>query len=91
MAKKLILVLFLALVIFSVIYALRDKREFTTSSEKAYQAFQAGETLRKKLYYREAIPEFEKAVKIDTNFAIAYSRLAELYNDFDEAEKAKAY
>lgn len=89
MIKKLILIIFLALVIFSAIYALWDRRDYTTSSEKAYQAFMSGENLRMKLYYRDAIPEYEKAVKLDSNFAMAYCRLAEMYREFDNKDKVQ--
>lgn len=89
--KRLILLVFLALVIFSAIYALRDTKEFTTSSDQAYQAFMAGESLRKSVYYHEAIPEYEKAVRIDSNFAVAYLMLAELNIEFGNREQAQMY
>lgn len=89
MAKKAILLIFIVLVIFSAIYALWDKKEVTTSSDQAYHAFKTGESLWKKLYYKDAIPEFEKAIKIDTNFAMAYSCLAELYKSHDRQDDAK--
>lgn len=91
MLKKLILIVFIALVIFSAIYALWDKREYTTSSAQAYQAFEAGEKLWKKLYHRDALPEFERAAKLDSNFAMAYCRLAEVHKELGQAEKAKEY
>jgi len=89
MAKKIILVIFIGLLIFSVIYALSGKKKYTTSSDQAYHTFLAGEELMKKLYYTDAIPEFEKAVKIDTNFAMAYAMLAELYNMHDRKDDAQ--
>lgn len=89
MGKKLILIAFLALVVFSAIYALWDNREFTTSSDKAYQAFMDGESYRIKLYYRDALPEYEKAVKIDSNFAMAYCRIAELQSGFGDSVQAR--
>jgi tetratricopeptide (TPR) repeat protein len=91
MAKKMILIVFIALVIFSAIYALWDNRQYTTSSDKAYQVYMEGETLKKKLYYNDALPEFEKAVKIDSNFAMAYCMLAELQFDFGDTTKAREY
>ena len=91
MIKRIILIVFVGLLIFSVIYALSEKKTVTTSSDQAYQVFKAGEELWQKLYYADAISEFEKAVKIDTNFAMAYAVLAELYNMHgrtDDAQKS---
>lgn len=88
MYKKIILVIFIGLVIFSAIYALSGKKKVTTSSNKAYQAYLAAEELTRKLYYSDAIPEFEKAIKIDTNFAMAYAMLANMYYMFDEKDNA---
>jgi len=89
MAKKAILIVFIGLIIFSAIYALWDDREVTTSSEKAYEAYLAGDSARKKLYYRDAMADFEKAIKIDTNFAMAYANLAILYNERGRKDEAK--
>ena len=89
MGKKLILIVFLALVVFSAIYALWDKREYTTSSDRAYQAFMDGESYRIKLYYRDALPEYEKAVKLDSSFAMAYCRIADLQNGFGDSILAR--
>lgn len=88
MAKKFILIIFIALLIFSAIYALWDKRDVTTSSDRAYQAYAAGTEKWKNAYLKDAIPEFERAVKIDTNFAMAYAHLAELYSKYDRKEEA---
>ena len=89
MTKKIIMTIFIALIVFSAIYALWDRRDVTTSSEKAYEVYQAGDAARKKLYYRDAIADFEKAIKIDTNFAMAYANLATLYNDRGRSDEAK--
>lgn len=89
MYKKVILLIFVGLVIFSIIYALSGKKKVTTSSDRAYQAYLAGEELTRKLYYSDAIPEFEKAVKIDTNFAMAYTMLADLYHMHGRRDDAK--
>ena len=89
MAKKIILASFVGLLIFSVIYALSGKKKYTTSSDQAYQTYLAGEELMQKLYYADAIPEFEKAVRIDTNFAMAHIMLGELYNMYGNKEDAQ--
>ncbi|MCD6163323.1 MAG: tetratricopeptide repeat protein [candidate division Zixibacteria bacterium] len=88
MAKRFILIIFIALLIFSAIYALWDKKDVTTSSDLAYQVYIAGTEKWKNAYLRDAIPEFERAVKIDTNFAMSYAHLAELYNYIDRKEEA---
>ncbi len=89
MAKKGIVIIFIALVIFSAIYALWDRRDVTTSSDNAYQAYEAGLETMQKLYYHEALPYFEQAISIDTNFASAYGYLGALYFDLDRKEEAK--
>lgn len=76
MIKRLLLLIFVILVVVSGVYALRDQKKVTTSSDKAYKAYLNGVELMHKLYYKEAIAEFENAVKLDSNFAMAYSRLA---------------
>ena len=81
--RRIILIIFLVLVGASIIYALMDQRKVTTSSDKAYQAYLRGEELTYRLYTHEALDEFEKAVKLDPNFASAYTRLAWLYKSFD--------
>jgi tetratricopeptide (TPR) repeat protein len=78
MIKRLLLLIFGILVIVSGVYALRDQRKVTTSSEKAYKSYLSGVDLIHKLYNREAIAEFETAVKLDSNFAMAIGRLAVL-------------
>jgi tetratricopeptide (TPR) repeat protein len=85
--RKFVLIVFIVLVGASLIYALTDKRKVTTSSDKAYQAYLNGEDLIYRLYTREALQEFEKAVKLDPNFAMAYARLAWLYKDFDKMDE----
>ncbi|MCP4582457.1 MAG: tetratricopeptide repeat protein [candidate division Zixibacteria bacterium] len=89
MARKSILIIFIALIIFSVIYALWGDREVTTSSDQAYQAYKIGEATNKKLYYNDAIPHFERAISIDTNFAMAYGALSTLYFETGRKEEAK--
>ena len=89
MFKKIILVVFIALVVFSAIYAISGKQTVTTSSDRAYEAYQTADALKKKLYYKEAITEYEKAIKLDTNFAMAYAELAYLHRDAGRKDLAK--
>lgn len=94
MTKKIAILLFAVLVVASAVYALRDQRKVTTDSDKAYKAYIAGQEFLDRLYVSDAAVEFEKAVKLDTNFAMAYARLgmlyASLYNKRDDAKKLMA-
>ncbi len=90
--RKIILIAFIVLVGASIIYALMDQRKVTTSSEKAYQAYLKGQDFLYRLYQQEALQQFEKAVSIDPNFAMAYAQMAWLYRSFDrldDYQKAK--
>ncbi len=93
MYRKSIVIIFAVLVAASAIYALIDRKKVTTSSDKAYAAYLRGDEYTKKLYIAEAISEFERAVKLDPQFAMAYARLGWLYLDSgrnDEYKRAKA-
>jgi tetratricopeptide (TPR) repeat protein len=90
--RRIVLIIFIVLVGASIIYGLMDHRRVTTTSEKAYQAFLKGEEYSYRLYLKEALEEFERAIKLDPNFAMAHARAAWLYKSFnnDEAyEKSK--
>lgn len=91
MIKRLLLLIFVILVVVSGVYALRDQKKVTTSSDKAYKAYVNGIEAMHKLYNKEAVVEFENAIKLDSNFAMAYARLALLNNDYlgnkEEAKK----
>ena len=54
----------------------QDFMPVTTSSEKALQAFHEGRNLVEKLRAREAYDYFAEAVRLDTNFVLAYTNLA---------------
>ncbi len=87
MYKKVILILFIVLAISSAIYALLDRRPVTTSSDEAYKAYEKGLDYYNKLYTREALQEYERAVKLDPQFAMAHFRAATFYYEFDQKEK----
>jgi tetratricopeptide (TPR) repeat protein len=78
------LIVFVLLVGVSLVYALVDRKKVTTSSEKAYQAYLNGEDYLYRLYTKEALQEFEQAVKLDPNFAMAYARIAWLDYGLDK-------
>ncbi len=54
-------------------------RTVTTSSRQAYEEFLLGRQAGNKFYNTEAIQHFEKAVALDSNFAMAYLYLGRLY------------
>ncbi len=87
MYRRVVLIAFGVLVTFSVIYALMDRKKVTTSSDEAYRAYLKGEELANKLYTKEALQEFEKAVKLDSEFAMATARMAWLYNEFGRKDE----
>lgn len=51
----------------------------TTSSLEAFKAFSLGVEQQLKGKYVEAIPLFKRATELDTNFALAYGRMASMY------------
>lgn len=51
----------------------------TTTSMEAYQSYLKGVEAGDKLYYEEAAKYLERAVTLDPEFAMAYSRLAIIY------------
>ncbi|UCE67867.1 MAG: tetratricopeptide repeat protein [Candidatus Zixiibacteriota bacterium] len=87
MYKKVILILFVVLAICSAIYALFDRRPVTTSSDEAYRAYEKGVDYANKLYSKEALQEFERAVKLDPQFAMAHLRASSYYWEFGQNDK----
>ncbi|MCK4856940.1 MAG: tetratricopeptide repeat protein, partial [candidate division Zixibacteria bacterium] len=89
MYRKFALALFLLLVILSLVFALKDDREVTTSSALAYSYYQEGIVLYEQLYFREACGYFEKAVREDSNFVMALCRLSGCYHQLGFRDKGK--
>ena len=63
---------------------LRGRRDVTTSSEAAYQAYQEGLQNERRFYYKEARVGFAQAVALDPDFAEALLGLARR-SDHDRA------
>lgn len=63
----------------------------TTSSLEAFRAFTLADANRVKGMEREAIPFFEHAIELDPMFAMAYGRLATIYRNFGEIDRAAKY
>jgi serine/threonine protein kinase/tetratricopeptide (TPR) repeat protein len=61
--------------------------EATTSSLEALKAYAAADEMRNGGGEAESIPLFEHAVELDPNFAMAYARLAAIYNNLGEEDR----
>ncbi len=64
----------------------------TTPSLEALQAYSRGRiSMMGKSDFTAAIPQLERAVRLDPNFALAYAGLATCYYDLGESAKAAEY
>jgi serine/threonine protein kinase/tetratricopeptide (TPR) repeat protein len=63
----------------------------TTSSLEALKAFTQGNEQRLVGNQSEAIPFYKRAIELDPNFAMAYARLAVMYNNQFQTEMAAQY
>lgn len=59
-------------------------QEATTSSLEALKQFTRGEELNNSGQYEQAIPVFRHAIELDSNFAMAYSKLAVMYGNLGQ-------
>ncbi len=89
MFRKIAFVVFLFFVVLSLVFAFKSNRDVTTSSDEAYTAYEKGVEFADQLYTRQACAEFEKAVAADSNFAMAYARLAGCYGNLGFSDKSK--
>jgi serine/threonine protein kinase/tetratricopeptide (TPR) repeat protein len=55
--------------------------EVTTKSPAAYRAYVTGLDLDDKFYHKEAIAAYKEAIKLDSNFAMAYFKLSIIQKD----------
>lgn len=67
----------------------QPKREVTTRSEEAYQAYQAGMKSLREVHSAEALRWFRKAVDIDSTFAMAWMRLGRTQFTFGKVADAR--
>jgi tetratricopeptide (TPR) repeat protein len=63
----------------------------TTSSLEAFKAFSLGEEQRLRGKALEAIPFYKRAIELDPNFALAYSRVAVVYRNSAQGELAPRF
>ena len=54
----------------------RDLRDVTTASVEAYREYAEGINLQERANYRDALPHFEEALKLDPGFAMAMAKLS---------------
>lgn len=64
--------------------------EATTSSLEALKAYAAADAIRNGGGEAESIPQFQHAIELDPNFAMAHARLAAVYNNLGEEEESVA-
>jgi serine/threonine protein kinase/tetratricopeptide (TPR) repeat protein len=69
----------------------RKIAQVTTPNLEAYQHYFKGEEYINKLQFSEAEKEFNKAIRLDTTFGLAYYRLAYAINWEQDAESARKY
>jgi eukaryotic-like serine/threonine-protein kinase len=62
--------------------------EATTSSLEALKAYAAADEMRNSGGEAESIPLFQHAIELDPNFAMAYGRLAAIYNNLGEEDRS---
>ena len=65
--------------------------EATTQSLDALKAFTLGEGLRNKGDDMGAVPNYERAIELDPNFALAYARLGTMYGNRTEEQQEIYY
>ena len=61
-----------------------DRREWTTGSKSALQAYQAGLDARMRFYMQDAVGHFRRAVELDPSFAAARVQLLETSGSAEE-------
>ncbi len=62
--------------------------EATTSSLEALKAYAAADQMRNGGGEAESLPLFQRAVELDPNFAMAYARMAAIYNNLGEEDRS---
>ncbi len=61
--------------------------EVSTNSPEAYRAYVEGQNFKDKLYFNESALAFNKAIELDSNFAMAYFQLSLTQEDPPEARE----
>jgi tetratricopeptide (TPR) repeat protein len=70
-----------------VVWSSADRREWTTRSRPALQAFQSGLDARMRFYMQDAVEHFRRAVELDPSFAAARVQLLEVSGSPEERQR----
>ena len=89
MKKRIGMSLIILGIISALAYALRPMRIVSTNSGEAYEEYCRGIERLYKFYFEEALTHFEKAVELDTGFAMAHCRRGCVLASLGRIEKAK--
>jgi tetratricopeptide (TPR) repeat protein len=64
----------------------RDLKDVTTASVEAYREYAEGINLQERALYRDAVPRFEAALRLDPGFALAMGKLSVVHYNLGHAE-----
>jgi eukaryotic-like serine/threonine-protein kinase len=65
--------------------------EATTSSLEALKALSLGDAKHNAAQEMQSLPDYQRAVELDPNFAMAYARLGAVYNNLGQTELSEQY
>ena len=65
--------------------------EATTSSLEALKALTLGDAKHNAAEELQSLPDYQRAVELDPNFAMAYARLGAVYNNLGQTELSEEY
>jgi len=77
------------IILIPLFFALAQSETFTTKSKEAIGLFKKAQDNIDNYLYDEALPDLEQAVKLDKNFALAWSVLSSVYSTKGDSIKAK--
>jgi len=81
--------LFLLTILIPLFFTLAQSQTFTTKSKEAIELFKKAQEKIDNYLATEALPDLEQAVKLDKNFALAWSMLSSVYSNMGDSIKAK--
>jgi tetratricopeptide (TPR) repeat protein len=81
--------LFFITILIPLLFSLVQSQTYTTKSKEAIELFKKGQDKIDNYLTEEALPDLEKAVQIDKNFALAWSVLSSVYSSINDSIKAK--
>jgi tetratricopeptide (TPR) repeat protein len=89
MKKKIGISILILAILGAFAYGLRPRRTVTTFSDEAYGEYSRGVELYKKFYFEESLTHFQRAVKLDTGFAMAYCYQGLVHRGYGRIEEAQ--